>query len=68
MELVVSNDRAKDLVRRFYEEVVSTGAVDDIGRFVAPDYVEVHGSTRHAVGIEGAREHILGVRQTDSPG
>jgi hypothetical protein len=36
----------KALVRRFYEEVVSTGAVDRVGEFVAPDYVEVHDGER----------------------
>jgi predicted ester cyclase len=54
----------KALLRRFYEEVVSTGAVDRVGEFVAPDYVEVHDGERHALGIEGMKAHIIGVRQT----
>ena len=54
----------KQLVRRYYEEVVSTGAVDEAPRFIAPDYVEVHDNVRHAIGIDGAKEHVLGVRQT----
>lgn len=54
----------KDLVRRYYQEVVNTGAVDRVSRFVSPDYVEVHDNEVHAVGIEGAREHIEGVRAT----
>lgn len=56
----------KTLVKRFYEEVVSTGNLDRIEEFVASDYVEVHDRERHAVGIEGAKAHILGVRQTYS--
>lgn len=52
------------LVRRFYEEVVNTGNVDLIERFIAPKYVEVSDGKRHAIGVEGAKAHILGVRQT----
>lgn len=54
----------KRLVRRYYEEVVNTGDVSDIAAFVSPDYVEVHQNTRHALGIPGAKEHILGGRET----
>ncbi len=54
----------KTLARRFYEEVVSTGDVGRVEEFIAPDYVEVHDGKRYAVGIEGVKEHVLGVRQT----
>jgi predicted ester cyclase len=57
-------DENKLLVRRFYEEVVNTGKVDLIERFIAQEYVEVSDGKRYAIGIEGAKEHILGVRQT----
>lgn len=54
----------KAVVRRFYEEVVSTGNLDPIEELVAPNYVEVHDGERHAVGIEGAKAHVRGVRET----
>jgi predicted ester cyclase len=54
----------KTLVKRYYEEIVSNGKVDCVEEFVAPDYVEVHDGRQYAVGIEGARAHVLGVRQT----
>ncbi|MCA8974502.1 MAG: ester cyclase [Planctomycetes bacterium] len=54
----------KNLLRRYYEEVVSTGAVEMLPQYVAPDYVEVHGNTRHAIGLDGAKQHILGVLRT----
>ena len=60
----MSIESNKRLVRRYYEEIVSTGAVDAITDFIAPDYVEVHDNVRHPVGIDGAREHVLGVRRT----
>ncbi len=58
------SDENKILVRRFYEEIVNTGKVDGIEEFIAPEYEEVHDGKRHAVGIEGAKEHILGGRET----
>ena len=60
----MSTSQNKDLVRRYYEEVVNSGNVEKLPSFVSPDYVEVHQNTRHHVGLNGAREHILGVRQT----
>ena len=60
----MSIEENKLLVRRYYEEVVNTGDVDRVGEFVSPDYVEVYNNVRHPVGLEGAKEHILGVRET----
>jgi len=54
----------KALVRRYYEEVVTTGAEIAVPEFISPDYVEVHDNKRYAMGLEGAREHIRGVRRT----
>jgi len=54
----------KKLVRRYYEEIVNTGNVEGIENFISPEYEEVHDGKRDDVGIEGAKEHILGVRQT----
>jgi predicted ester cyclase len=54
----------KTIVRRFYEEVVNTGNVEQIEHFLSPDYCEVQDGKRHNIGIEGAKAHILGVRQT----
>lgn len=60
----MSLERNKGLVRRYYEQVAGTGNVDEIDRYIAPDYTEVHENQRYPLGIEGAREHILGVRRT----
>jgi predicted SnoaL-like aldol condensation-catalyzing enzyme len=58
------SDKNKLLVRRFYEEVVNTGNVDLIEKFIAPEYAEVSDGKRHVIGVEGAKAHILGVCQT----
>jgi hypothetical protein len=60
----VSVEDNKAPVRRFYEEVVNTGNVDSIDGLISPEYAEIHDSKRHAVGIEGAKARVLGVRQT----
>lgn len=60
----MSSDENKALVRRYYEDIVSTGRIDEVPRFVAPDYVEVHDNRTFAIGLEGAKEHIRGVRRT----
>lgn len=60
----MSIDKNKLLIRRYIEEVINTGNIDEIELFISPNYVEVHAGTRHPIGIEGAKAHILGVRQT----
>jgi predicted ester cyclase len=60
----MANEENKSLVRRYYEEVVSTGDVDRLEEFISPDYVEVYNNVTYPVGIQGAREHVLGVRTT----
>lgn len=52
----------KRLVRRFYEEVVSTGAVERLDAFVSPYCVETDGQVRVQSGIEGMAAHVHGVR------
>jgi len=54
----------KKVTRRYYEEVVNTGDVDRTEEFIGEDYTEVMDGVRYPVGIQGAREHVIGVRQT----
>ncbi len=60
----MSAEENKTVVRRFYEEIVSTGNVDLMADLISHDYVEVFDGVRYAVGIEGAKEHVRGVRET----
>jgi predicted ester cyclase len=62
--ITMSTEDNKNVIRRFLEEVVNTGNIESIGNYISPEYVEVHEGKRHALGIEGAKAHILGVRQT----
>ena len=54
----------KLLVRNFYEKIVNTGNVNEIEKYIAPSYAEVFEGQKHAIGVEGAKEHIIGVRKT----
>ncbi len=57
----MSKEQSKQLVRRYYLEIINDAKVDDLADLISSDYVEVHNNRRYPVGIEGAKEHILGV-------
>lgn len=60
----MSVEENKKIVRRYIEDIINTGNVEDIQKYIAADYVEIHEGIRHEVGIPGAIEHVLGVRTT----
>jgi predicted ester cyclase len=60
----MSNAENKRLVRRYLEEIVNTGNVDRLAEFISPDYRERGDKTGQSSGLEGAKRHVLGVRQT----
>lgn len=60
----MSANANKMLVRRYIDEVINTGNVDRIDSFISPSYVEVFEGKRFPLGIDGAKEHIHGVRAT----
>jgi predicted ester cyclase len=54
----------KELIRKYIEEVINTGNINEMEKFISPNYTEIHEGKRHHVGIKGAIEHIVGVRHT----
>ena len=60
----MSKEQNKEMVRRYYSEVVNEAKLDELADFLSPDYVEVHNNRRYSVGIKGAKEHIVGVHET----
>jgi predicted ester cyclase len=54
----------KKIVRKYIEEVLNTGDADRTPEFVSSEYTEVFDNKKYPVGIEGAKDHILGVRET----
>jgi len=61
MEMKTDN---KSIVRQFIEQIINTGNVENIAGVISPDYVEVFNNLSYPVGIEGAIEHVKGVRKT----
>ena len=54
--------RNKRVVRDYLELIVNTGDISRIHEFISPEYVEVYRNQRHPLGIDGAIEHVRGVR------
>lgn len=63
VEVNMRLEENKRLVRRYLEEVVNTGDVSRLPEFVSPEYSEVYDNEVHPLGLEGARQHVLGVRR-----
>jgi len=57
-------DDKKELVSQYIQKILNTGNMDKIEDFISQDYTEVYKKQRYLVGIDGARKHILGVRET----
>ena len=60
----MTSDANKEVIRRFYEEVINECRVELLSELVSGDYTEVMDGQRYEVGLEGARAHALGVRET----
>jgi len=54
----------KSILANYIEKVINTGNIELIPQFISSDYVEIYNNKRYAIGIEGAKEHITGVRNT----
>lgn len=59
----MDTERNKLLVRRFYEEIVSTGELEHLEEFVAADCVETDGLVRVEGGVAGMAAHVKSVRE-----
>ncbi|MCX6135849.1 MAG: ester cyclase [Ignavibacteriales bacterium] len=54
----------KLIIREYVANVINTGNVGEIEKYVSADYTEVSEGKRYPIGPAEAKEHILGVRQT----
>ncbi len=53
----------KTIIRRFVEQIENTGDVSNIREFISEDYTEIYEGERYPIGIQGAINHVLGVRK-----
>jgi predicted ester cyclase len=59
----MSNEHNRQLVRRFYTEVVGGGDYSNLGSFVATDYLD-HNAPEAGRGPEVVRTHLEAIRTT----
>jgi len=52
----------KNIIRRFIDEVENTGNVSSIREFISEDYTEIYEGQSFPIGIQGAIDHVLGIR------
>ena len=53
----------KSIIRQYIEKIENTGDVSTIEDYISEDYVEVYEGKRYKIGIQGAIDHVLGVRR-----
>jgi predicted ester cyclase len=53
----------KIIIRRFVDEVENTGNVSSIREFISEDYTEIYEGQSFPIGIQGAIDHVLGIRR-----
>ena len=53
----------KTIIRQYIERIENTGDVSNIREFISQDYTEVYEGERYTIGIQGAIDHVLGVRR-----
>lgn len=56
----------KLVVKNFIEKIINTGNIENISDYISDDYTEIFNNQKFPTGIEGAKEHIKGVRKTYS--
>lgn len=59
-----SVEENKLLIRNYIKEIINTGNIASLKNYLSYDYSEVHEGKSYPIGLEGAKEHILGVRKT----
>ena len=59
----MKNPDNKTIIRRYVEQIENTGDITDIREFISEDYTEVYEGERYPIGIQGAIDHVLGVRR-----
>lgn len=53
----------KTIIRQYVERIENTGDVSIIREFISEDYTEIYEGERYLIGIQGAIDHVLGVRR-----
>lgn len=54
----------KEIVKHFYEVVVSENLLEELSLYIAPNCVLKVGSEKIPLGLKGMREHLIDVKKT----
>lgn len=54
----------KQIIKEYIQNVINTGNVSIVHDYLSEDYTEVHGKLREKIGIEEAKERVLGYYKT----
>ena len=54
----------KDIVKYFYEVIVSENLLDELSKYISEDCVQKVGEKEVFIGIDGMRQHLLAVKKT----
>jgi steroid delta-isomerase-like uncharacterized protein len=63
----MSENENKQLVRRYYEDVLTKGRLDVLETIARPDYVEHNPFPGHAQGLDGLRQRVNTLRTAFNP-
>lgn len=55
---------SKDIIREFYEEVITNNQLDRIGDYIAADSVVRMGNDIFPLGVKGMQEHLIATKHT----
>ena len=58
------SNKNKDIVRKYIDTILNTGDTNHISDFIAEEYTEIHDGKKYKMGIKGAIDHVVGVRNT----
>lgn len=54
----------KQMIKYFYEQIVSENRIGEINPYVSPDCVARKGEKIMPIGLEGMKQHVINVRKT----
>ena len=54
----------KDIVKYFYEVIVSENLLDELSKYISEDCVQRTGEKEIFIGIDGMKKHLLAVKKT----
>ena len=54
----------KDIVKYFYETIVSENLLDEISKYISNNCIQKVGENEYFIGIEGMKQHLIDVRKS----